>query len=177
VFNVDQFDRDTLPEARLIGQRERREPGAAVANITPLMNRLQLAGGLHYGGPQPYYMPGPDLIACPTTFSDDHQWAATLLHEGVHATGHPKRLDRPSLKERTKEKYAFEELVAELGAAFLCAHYDITGECQHPAYIASWIEALENDHRMIWRAASEAQHAVQWWLSQYEAEDIPQAAE
>jgi antirestriction protein ArdC len=86
----------------------------------------------------------------------------TLLHESVHATGHKSRLDRDFSKSFGSEAYAFEELVAELGSAMLCAHCGIDGEMQsnHVAYIANWLTVLRNDKKAILTASAKAQQAL-----------------
>jgi antirestriction protein ArdC len=90
---------------------------------------------------------------------------ATSLHECGHWTGHKSRLDR-DLKSRFNEKaYAAEELVAELNAAFLCAHLGITGQLRHADYIASWISLLKQDDRAIFTAASQASKAADYLRS------------
>ncbi len=88
---------------------------------------------------------------------------ATLGHETCHWTRHPSRLDRSfGRKAWGDEGYAREELVAELGAAFLCADLEVTPETRedHAAYIASWIEVLKGDKRAVFSAAAHAQRAV-----------------
>jgi antirestriction protein ArdC len=90
---------------------------------------------------------------------------ATSLHECGHWTGHKSRLDR-DLKSRFNEKaYAAEELIAELNAAFLCAHLGITGQLRHADYIASWISLLKEDDRAIFTAASQASKAADYLRS------------
>ena len=87
----------------------------------------------------------------------------TLAHEVAHWTRHPSRLDRDFGRKRWgDEGYATEELVAEIGAAFLCAALEITPEPRedHAAYIATWLKALKNDKKMIFVAASHAQRAA-----------------
>jgi len=87
----------------------------------------------------------------------------TLAHELTHWTRHPARLDRDFGRKRFGDAgYAMEELVAEIGAAFLCADLGITPETRedHAAYIASWLKALREDKRAIFTAASHAQRAA-----------------
>ncbi len=89
--------------------------------------------------------------------------ALTLAHETTHWTRHPSRLDRDFGRKRFgDEGYAMEELVAELGSAFLSADLDLTPEVRadHAAYIASWIKVLKDDKRAIFTAASHAQRAA-----------------
>jgi antirestriction protein ArdC len=96
-------------------------------------------------------------------FRDAESYYATLAHEATHWTSHSSRLARDFGGGRFgSESYAMEELVAELGAAFLCADLDLTLEPRedHAFYIASWLEVLKNDERAIFTAASHAQRAA-----------------
>ena len=96
-------------------------------------------------------------------FRDAEAYYATLAHEMTHWTRHPTRLDRDFGRKRYgDEGYAMEELVAELGSAFLCADLELTPEVRrdHAAYIASWLKVLKNDKRAIFSAASHAQRAA-----------------
>lgn len=89
---------------------------------------------------------------------------ATLLHELTHWTGNPKRLDRQFGKKFGDAEYAVEELTAELGAAFLCAEFEIhTARTEvHAAYIASWLKVLKENNHCVFTAASEASKAVNY---------------
>ena len=96
-------------------------------------------------------------------FRDAESYYATLAHETTHWTRHPSRLDRDFGRKRFgDEGYAMEELVAELGSAFLSADLELTPEVRddHAAYIASWIKVLKDDKRAIFTAASHAQRAA-----------------
>jgi len=116
------------------------------------------------------FVPSHDEINMPpkTLFFDNGQSAtenyyAVLLHELTHWTGGKSRLDREQVGHSTDEKkYAFEELIAELGSAFLCSHFRIKqhGRDDHATYIKSWLQALKNDKKFIFKAASQAQKAV-----------------
>lgn len=97
------------------------------------------------------------------TFRDAESYYATLAHESTHWTRHPSRLSREFGRKRWgDEGYAMEELVAELGSAFLSADLNLTPTVRddHASYIANWIEVLQNDKRAIFTAASHAQRAV-----------------
>jgi len=99
------------------------------------------------------------------TFRDAESYAATLAHKCVHWTKHDKRLARDMGRVKWgDEGYAREQLVAELGAAFLCADLDITPEVRadQAAYIQSWLEVLRNDKRFVFSAASQAQRAADY---------------
>ena len=102
----------------------------------------------------------------------------TLAHELTHWTKHPTRLNRDFGRKRFgDEGYAMEELVAELGAAFLAADLDLTREPRpdHTAYIGSWLKALKNDKRAIFTAASYAQRAADF-LSSTQPKALEEAA-
>jgi antirestriction protein ArdC len=122
---------------------------------------------IRHGGTRAYYAEGPDYVQMPPfeTFRDAESYAATLAHETIHWTKHEKRLARDMGRVKWgDEGYAREELVAELGAAFLCADLEITPEVRedHAAYIATWLKALHNDKRLIFTAAAHAQRAADY---------------
>jgi antirestriction protein ArdC len=122
---------------------------------------------IRHGGTRAFYAEGPDHVQMPPfeSFRDAESYAATLAHECVHWTKHGKRLAREFGRVKWgDEGYAKEELVAELGSAFLCADLEITPEVRddHAAYIASWLAALKNDKRLIFTAAAHAQRAVDY---------------
>ena len=120
-----------------------------------------------HGGNQAYYTIGADRIQMPTfeSFRDAESYYATLAHETTHWTRHPSRLDRDFGRQRFgDEGYAQEELVAELGSAFLSADLELTPEVRedHTAYIEIWLKVLKNDKRAIFTAAAHAQRAVDY---------------
>jgi antirestriction protein ArdC len=120
---------------------------------------------LSHGGNRAFYRPSTDSIMMPSVeaFRDAQSYYATLAHETTHWTSHPSRLARDFGGKRFgSEGYAIEELVAELGAAFICADLDLALEPRedHATYIASWLEVLKNDNRAIFTAASHAQRAA-----------------
>lgn len=129
------------------------------------------------GGTRAYYAAGDDFIRMPPieTFRDAESHAATLGHELVHWTKHPGRLNRDFGKKRFgDEGYAVEELVAELGSAFLCADLRITPEVRedHASYIENWLKVLRADKRAIFSAASHASKAVDY-LHQLQPQPTP----
>jgi antirestriction protein ArdC len=120
---------------------------------------------IRHGGTRAYYAESPDLVQMPPfeTFRDAESYAATLAHALTHWTKHDKRLARDMGRVKWgDEGYAREELVAELGSAFLCADLGITPETRedHAAYIVSWLKVLKGDKRFIFSAASHAQRAA-----------------
>ena len=117
------------------------------------------------GGNRAFYAVDSDYVRMPPfeTFVDAESHAATLAHELTHWTKHPSRLNREFGRKRWgDEGYAMEELVAELGSAFLCADLHITPEVRadHAAYLANWLKVLKDDKRAIFSAASHASKAV-----------------
>jgi antirestriction protein ArdC len=164
VFNAEQCE--DLP----VHYTAKAEPPA----LTPMQridaaDRFFIATGavVRHGGTRAFYAEGPDHVQMPPfeTFRDAESYAATLAHELTHWTKHEKRLARNLGRVRFgDEGYAKEELVAELGSAFLCADLAITPEVRedHAAYIASWLKALRDDKRLIFTAAAHAQRAVDY---------------
>ena len=122
---------------------------------------------VRHGGNMAFYSPAQDRVQMPAfdSFRDAESYYATLAHEVTHWTRHPSRLNRDFGRQRFGDAgYAMEELVAEIGAAFLCADLGITPETRedHAAYIASWLTVLKQDKRAIFTAAGKAQQAVDW---------------
>lgn len=113
------------------------------------------------------------VLPCPEQFeSQDHYWA-TAYHELVHWTGHESRLNR-EFGTRGSPEYAFEELVAEMGSAFLCAHLGLVGDLRHPEYLAHWVQRLRSDKRAVVRAATIAQKAMDFILAGGKVENLPE---
>lgn len=136
---------------------------------------------IRHGGNMAYYAIGQDRIQLPPfeSFRDAESYYATLAHETTHWTRHPSRLDRDFGRKRWgDEGYAQEELVAELGSAFLCADLGITPEVRddHAAYIDSWLEVLKQNKRAIFTAAAHAQRAVDFLNSLQAATSKPEVA-
>ena len=94
------------------------------------------------------------------SFGQPADYYATALHELCHWTGHPSRLNRLLGQRQEIEAYAYEELVAEIGAAFMCAHCGIPAVLEHASYISTWLDALRRDKRLIFVAAGAAQKAA-----------------
>ena len=118
-----------------------------------------------HGGNAACYAPGPDVVTMPEfeSFRDAASYYATLAHECVHWTRHESRLAREFGRKRWgDEGYAMEELVAEMGAAFLCADLELKPLIRedHAPYIAGWLKVLKDDRRAVFTAASHAQRAA-----------------
>ncbi len=158
--------------AQIEGLPDRFQPSEAPEGQQPL-ERIEQAdtffantqAEIRYGGTQAYYSGSGDYVQMPpfVTFRDTEAHAATLAHELTHWTKHEARLDRNLGRKKWGDAgYAMEELVAEMGSAFLCADLKITPEVHedHASYIASWLEVLKNDKRAVFSAASLASQAV-----------------
>jgi antirestriction protein ArdC len=162
VFNVEQID--GLPAHYTAKPADApRNPDARLANVDAFF--AALGADVRHAGSTAFYAPGPDYIQLPAfeSFLSAEGYYATLGHECVHWTRHKSRLDRDFGQKRFGDEfYAREELVAELGAAFLCADLGIACEDRedHAAYIGHWLSALKNDKRCIFAAAAHAQRAV-----------------
>jgi antirestriction protein ArdC len=122
---------------------------------------------IRYRGGRAYYAQESDYIQLPPieSFRDAESFYATLAHESTHWTKHSSRIQRDfGRKTWGDEGYAREELVAELGAAFLCADLELAPELRddHASYIATWLQVLKNDNRAIFQAAAHAQRAVDY---------------
>ena len=117
---------------------------------------------VNHGGDRAYYRPATDSIQLPNQdqFKSVDDYYATALHELTHWTGHASRCAREYGKRFGDTAYAREELVAEMGAAFLCAKAGIAGQLQHAAYLQSWLGVLKADKRAVLVAAGAAQKAV-----------------
>ncbi|MFS1808959.1 ArdC family protein, partial [Bacillus anthracis] len=119
------------------------------------------------GGSKAFYSPSSDHIQMPpfAAFKTAHDFATTLCHEAVHWSKHESRLNRDfGVKKWGDTGYAREELVAQIGSAFLAADFGLEFEPRpdHAAYIATWLTVLKNDKRAIFQAASYAQKAVEY---------------
>lgn len=115
-----------------------------------------------HGHTDAMYVPSRDLVLVPdwSAFASVEHYYATVLHECGHWTGAKHRLDRDLANRFGTRAYAAEELVAELTAAFLCAHLSIQGELRHAGYIGDWIRLLKDDPRAIFTASSKASQAA-----------------
>lgn len=155
VFNRDQCD-GVAPLAAV-------EPVSAFAPIANAEAYVAAIGAeIRIGGGAAYYAPGLDVIACPQPgrFENASAYYATLLHEHIHWTGAQKRLDRAFGKRFGDDAYAFEELVAELGAAFLTAQLQLPGTLRHAEYLGNWARVLRADPKALWTAGSAATRAA-----------------
>ncbi len=161
VFNVEQIE--GLPDHYYAKPAPR---GETVQRIARAESFFAATGAtVRHGGNMAFYAISHDRVQMPPieAFRDTESYYATLAHEMTHWTRHPSRLHRDFGRKRFgDEGYAMEELVAELGSAFLSADLELTPEVRddHAAYIGSWIKVLKNDKRAIFTAASHAQRAA-----------------
>jgi antirestriction protein ArdC len=148
--------------------------------IVPVAEAVIAASGVAFrvGGDRAFYAPGPDRVQVPPqpAFFDQINYYRTCLHELTHATGHASRLGRDLSHPFGSPGYAREELVAEMGSAFLCAALGIIPTVRHADYIASWLAVLRDDAKAIFRAASHASKAADWLLARHRARSDAQAA-
>jgi antirestriction protein ArdC len=165
VFNVEQCDGLTLPQVEQPAQPNKVETDEACeAIVTGWANgpALHLSSEHEY---RAYYRSSTDSVHMPARarFVDAPHYYSTLFHELIHSTAHESRLNRAFGDGFGDELYSKEELVAEMGAAFLCAIAGIANEHTDrntTAYIQNWISQLEDDNRLIVHAAANAQKAV-----------------
>jgi antirestriction protein ArdC len=163
VFNVEQID--GLPARFTEPPAPRGDPTRTVDLIAAAETFFAGTGAdIRHGGAKAFYAPACDRIQLPPpeAFRDAESYTATKAHELIHWTGHPSRTAREFGKRFGDQAYAFEELVAELGAAFLCAELAITPEPRedHAAYLAHWLKVMKADKRAIVSAAAHAQRAL-----------------
>lgn len=150
VFNADQTDY----EIPALDSMPTFEPSALCES------RMALTGAIiRHGGNNAHFTPSTDSITLPhrESFNSIDAYYATAFHELTHWTGTKSRLDRDLNGRFGNDAYAFEELVAELGSAFLCADHGINGQLQHADYIASWLRVLKADNKAIFKASALAQ--------------------
>ena len=131
-----------------------------------------ISADIRHGGNRAFYTSKDDYIQLPekADFHSNADYYATALHELSHWTGSESRLNRQFGKKFGDNAYAFEELVAELGAAMLCAHNKIDGQLQHASYIESWLKVLKADSRAILKASAEAQKILDYLVKVDEVE-------
>jgi antirestriction protein ArdC len=178
VFNVEQVE--GLPAHFYAVAEPRLDPVQRIERADAFFAATH--ADIRHGGNMAYYSAASDHVQMPPfeSFRDAESYYATLAHEITHWTKHGDRLERDFGRKRWgDEGYAVEELVAELGAAFLSADLDLTPEPRedHAAYIASWLKVLKNDKRAIFTAASHAQRAADYLNGLQSATRMMEAAE
>jgi antirestriction protein ArdC len=144
----------------------------ATTEAQAIIDNMPQRPDIKFGMTKAFYSPREDFVAMPNRdrFDSEAGYFATLFHELTHATGHETRLNRQTVTKQAgfgSNEYSKEELVAELGASFLCAEAAIV---QHTldntaAYIANWLTALKNDSKLIIQASAQAQKATDFILA------------
>lgn len=163
VFNVAQCDE--LDRARLAGSAAPIAEHERDAECERFINGT--GATIRHGGARACYSPEADMIQLPPmgTFKDAGAYYSTTFHELTHWTGRDGRTPRDLSGRFGSHRYAAEELVAELGSAFLCERFRVDGTLQHPEYVANWLACLKADTRAIFTAASKARIAAEYLLS------------
>jgi antirestriction protein ArdC len=161
VFNAAQVDGFTPKADADVLMPERIEQADAFFKT--------VRADVRHGGNQAYYSPVSDHVQMPpfAAFRDNVTYYSTLAHEHTHWTASAGRCNRELGKRFGDNAYAAEELIAELGAAFTCAHLGLSTEPRedHAQYIQSWLKVLKADTRAIFTAASRAQQATDWLIA------------
>lgn len=171
-FNIAQCDGIAAPQPEGTTPRAHNPIETAEQIVAGMPNRPAII----HGGARASYSPAFDRVSMPQaeTFATGENYYNVLFHELTHATGHESRLKRKGVAGTEGEwsafgstPYAREELVAEMGAAFLCGHAGIVERTldNSAAYIAGWLERLKEDHRLIVTAAAQAQKAADYVLN------------
>lgn len=165
VFNVEQCEGLSIPN---IKQREVNP----ITSCEEIINGMPLRPRIVFTGSEAFYKPVSDHIQIPqqNNFKTDASFYETIFHELTHATGHPSRLNRKEVMSVARfgsKEYSKEELTAEMGAAFLCgtAVIDNITLSNSASYIQSWLNALNNDNKLLIQAAGRAQKAVDYILN------------
>ena len=160
VFNADQVDGYDAPAADDFEWSEM--PATAADDLA------ERAGAIvkNADPSSAFYVPSRDYINMPQQcqFSSAESYAGTLLHELTHWSGHESRCDRKIKNQFGTKDYAYEELVAELGAAMMCGSLGISPEPRedHAKYLNAWIERLKSEPKLILSAAAKANQAAEW---------------
>lgn len=172
VFNAEQ-----VTGAKLAPTRPILSPAERVAAAEDFI--AATGAQIRHGGDQACYVANIDQIWLPRfeQFRDCESYYSVAAHEAVHWTGAKHRLDRDLSGRFGTDGYAIEELVAELGAAFVAAHLGLSVEPRpdHAAYIGSWLRVLRGDPRAILTASAKAQEAVDYLIACSSAEAAPDA--
>jgi antirestriction protein ArdC len=178
VFNVDQCEGLRVQPAQPVEDQPKAQPIESCEQVVAGWLRKPR---IRHGGDCASYHKVLDCVQMPekSCFDSGEEYYSTLFHELTHSTGHPTRLNRSTLMDFERfgdHNYSWEELVAEMGAAFLAGYCGIENRTinNSAAYLASWLEALKNDARMVLIAASQAQKAVDLILNRTARGDADQ---
>jgi antirestriction protein ArdC len=172
VFNLEQCENITSKKVKI--------PEVLEIGYTNALDFATRTGAdIKHGGNEAFFSPSHDFVRMPAQeqFDSLEAYDGTLLHELTHWTGHKSRLERAFGARFGNEAYAFEELVAEIGSAFLCGQLNVnhTG-LQHSNYLASWLKVLKADKKAIFKASTLAQKASEYLIEQATAIQLSKAA-
>jgi antirestriction protein ArdC len=169
VFNAEQVEGLKAPDA----PQEPTEPFDPIEEAQAIFEGYRARPEVEFKGTRAVYIPSEDRVVLPKSekFLSREFFYATMFHELAHSTGHRSRLDRGLSEKMTpfgSPDYSREELVAEMGSAFLCAVAGISPPTieQSAAYIAGWRKKLSEDRKLIISAAGAGQRAADWILGQ-----------
>lgn len=168
LFNCAQVEGFVAPEETF-----RPTQFDANARVEALIQASGVA--ITYGGDRAYYNRTEDRVQTPEahrftgtdTMTAAEAYDATRLHELVHWSGAPSRLDREFGKRFGDKAYAFEELIVELGASYLCVNLGVSpiARADHAQYLAGWLKVLKEDKKAIFTAASQAERAARYLMA------------
>ena len=165
VFNLEQTEGIEIPTP----EERTFQP---IAEAEKIIDQMPRAPVIEHQEPQAYYVPSKDVVNMPDSnlFKSDEEYYSTLFHELIHSTGHVGRLNRVELMKQCSTKsddYSKEELVAEMGSAFLCGWCGIVPKVieNQAAYIKGWLKRLKYNKKWLVNAASKAQKAADYILS------------
>jgi len=159
VYSV--WNREQIPDLPQIERTSQFDPKST---IDEMLVNLDLKGGIHTGGDRACYVPSNDAVCIPNddAFESPDEAVSVKAHEGCHATGADHRLKR-KLDKKDATAYAYEELIAELGSAMVCASLGIPlDKLRHTDYIGVWLKRLKDDTTYIFRAAADASKAMKY---------------
>jgi len=175
VFNLTQTEGVPAPAG------DARPPFAPIEACERVTAQMPRPPQIEHGGTQAFYQPSRDFVRIPRreSFKTPAAYYATLFHELTHSTGHGSRLNRKGITDAVmfgSHEYSREELIAEMGSAFLAGHCGIETATvpDAAAYIASWLRVLKGDTRMVVLAAAQAQKAADFILSVKHGDEPPQ---
>jgi len=167
VFNLEQIEGMETVKSLAAKRRQDRIDFKPIEACEQIVAGFKNRPEIRHKEQRGYYSAGPDYVNMPArnSFKTETSYYAVLFHELTHSTGHASRLERDSMKKHNpfgSHEYSKEELVAEMGAAFLCAKAGIDASEieQSAAYIKSWLKVLKDDPKFVLNAASLAQKAA-----------------
>lgn len=167
VFNSEQCDGLNIPQL----EKEARE-FSAIEECIGVVNYMPNAPRVQHEQPKAFYVPSMDYVNMPhpESFCSDEEYYSVLFHELTHSTGHSSRLNRKGITGHNAfgtSDYGKEELIAEMGAAFLCGFAGIENKTidNSAAYVQGWVKAIKEDKKIVITAAAQAQKAADFILN------------